>query len=382
MELCGYLTNQNDPGISPLTGDFTIFGGLYRDVALITGGNICFDYSWFGTDGCAVRTDVKANGAGVVQVEPHVLGDLAAKICCEILDREGNRKAAWEGDISGIITMEIPEVHLWNGKEDPYLYTLHIGLYVDGICADSVEKRTGFCTRRMDPEKGFFLNRRHVRIQGVSKHQDIAEAFCARNEESLDIDLDLIEEIGANAVRLSHYQHAKRTYEQCDARGFLVWAEIPMLKMTENEALLDNAGTQLTELILQNLHHPGIFCWGIQNEIGMFADKPFMYEELSRLRDLSHSLDHTRSVAAANLYTVKAKSRLNDTTDMIGYNIYFGWYYGEMKDYDAYLDRFHEQRPALPLGMSEYGVDANILLHSEEPVLLPTACRTARKAPL
>ncbi len=137
--------------------------------------------------------------------------------------------------------------------------------------------------------------------------------------------------------------------------------------MLDSEEVFDNAEQQLKELILQNIHHPGIFFWGIQNEIGMFRDAAFMHDELRKMRDMAKELDPSRLVTAANLYTVKFRSELNNVTDMIGYNVYFGWYYGEMQDYDKYLDRFHEERPDMPLGMSEYGVDANVELHSEEP---------------
>ena len=142
-----------------------------------------------------------------------------------------------------------------------------------------------------------------------------------------------------------------------------------MLKMTDSEELKADAEEQLRELILQNIHHPSIYCWGIQNEIGMFRDAEFMHEELKKMQQFSHELDPSRFVTAANLYTVKFKSKLNSVTDMIGYNIYFGWYYGEMQDYRDYLDRFHSERPEMPLGVSEYGVDANIRLHSEVPMV-------------
>ena len=149
--------------------------------------------------------------------------------------------------------------------------------------------------------------------------------------------------------------------------GLLCWAEIPMLKMTENKALMENAAQQLTELILQNIHHPSVFCFGIQNEIAMFRDAPFMHENCRQLHELVKALAGTRFSASANLYPLKASSKLNEITDLVGYNVYFGWYYGEMNDFGPYLDRFHLARPKLPLGISEYGVDANLALHAEEP---------------
>ena len=140
-----------------------------------------------------------------------------------------------------------------------------------------------------------------------------------------------------------------------------------MLKMTESPALMENTQQQLTELILQNIHHPSIFCWGIQNEIAMFRDAPYMHENCHKLHALVKALDPNRCSTAANLYPLKASSHLNEITDMVGYNIYFGWYYGDMQDFGPYLDQMHAARPGLPFGISEYGVDANLALHAEEP---------------
>ena len=239
----------------------------------------------------------------------------------------------------------------------------------EGETLDEVELETGFRDIKMTADRGLFLNGEHIKINGVAKHQDFKGCFNAVSRENIQKDFELIDEIGANSVRLSHYQHPQYTYELADKKGYLVWAEIPMLKMTDNEELKADAEEQLRELILQNIHHPSIYCWGIQNEIGMFKDTDFMHEELRKMQQLSHELDPSRLVTAANLYTVKFRSKLNSVTDMIGYNIYFGWYYGEMQDYRDYLDRFHSERPEMPLGVSEYGVDANIRLHSEVPMV-------------
>jgi beta-galactosidase len=219
----------------------------------------------------------------------------------------------------------------------------------------------------MSPDEGLRLNGELLKLHGVAKHQDRAGVFSAVSGGQIDEDFDIIREIGANAVRLSHYQHPQHAYDRCDEDGLLVWAEVPMLKMTENGALYANIEQQLMELILQNIHHPSIFCWGIQNEIGMFRDAPFMHEECRVLTALAKRLDPNRLVTAANLYNVKPTSQLNAVTDMVGYNLYFGWYYGEMPDYSKYLDNYHALRPEMPLGISEYGVDCNVALHSEDP---------------
>ena len=380
-----FLTNVHDEGISPLTGDFTVFGGLYRGVnLLVTEHESFFDPTYYGTSGVILRTGIDGN-TGILNAEIHARTDKEAEIVAEITDPFGtlltdvrseevdsestNTHASGSINCSMVLTFRISDVILWNGKTAPNLYKVKMKFVRAGETLDEVELETGFRDITINADKGLFLNGEHIKINGVAKHQDFKGCFNAVSRENIDRDFELIDEIGANSVRLSHYQHPQYTYETADKKGYLVWAEIPMLKMTDSEELKADAEEQLRELILQNIHHPSIYCWGIQNEIGMFRDAEFMHEELKKMQQLSHELDPSRLVTAANLYTVKFKSKLNSVTDMIGYNIYFGWYYGEMQDYRDYLNRFHSERPEMPLGVSEYGVDANIRLHSEVPMV-------------
>ena len=380
-----FLTNVHDEGISPLTGDFTVFGGLYRGVnLLVTEHESFFDPTYYGTSGVILRTGIDGN-TGILNAEIHARTDKEAEIVAEITDPFGtlltdvrseevdsestNTHASGSINCSMVLTFRISDVILWNGKTAPNLYKVKMKFVRAGETLDEVELETGFRDITINADKGLFLNGEHIKINGVAKHQDFKGCFNAVSRENIDRDFELIDEIGANSVRLSHYQHPQYTYETADKKGYLVWAEIPMLKMTDSEELKADAEEQLRELILQNIHHPSIYCWGIQNEIGMFRDAEFMHEELKKMQQFSHELDPSRFVTAANLYTVKFKSKLNSVTDMIGYNIYFGWYYGEMQDYRDYLDRFHSERPEMPLGVSEYGVDANIRLHSEVPMV-------------
>ncbi|OON86699.1 hypothetical protein BXO88_06820 [Oribacterium sp. C9] len=376
IDISIFLSNVLNEGISPLTGDFTIFGGLYRGVnLLVTESDSYFDPTYYGTCGVILRTAV--DGAdGVVSAEIHARVEMDTELRAEIFGPDGEIVAEENCEIRGFqkvrschLFLRVSDVKLWNGKKAPDLYRVKLSLMRGGKTDDEVELETGFRDIGMTADEGLFLNGEHLKIRGVSKHQDFKGCFHAVSREHIEKDFFLIDEIGANSVRLSHYQHPQYTYEFCDRKGYLVWAEIPMLKMTESATLRENAEEQLRELILQNIHHPSVYCWGIQNEIGMFRDTAFMHEELRRMQQIAHELDPSRLVTAANLYTVKFRSELNATTDMVGYNVYFGWYYGEMRDYDEYLDRFHHERPEMPLGVSEYGVDANIGLHSEEPMV-------------
>ena len=362
------LDNRVSADVSPNFGDFTIFGGLYRNVNLLVTSEDHFDYCFYGTDGVIARAAVQDDGSGLLALEPHVCTERDdACIVYTLTGPEGELAAESTAPAKESVSLRVPEPKLWNGKKAPELYTLRAELQIDGETADEAEIRVGFRTVSMSPDDGLRLNGEHIKLCGVAKHQDRAGVFSAVSREQIDEDFALIREIGANAIRLSHYQHPQHTYDRCDEDGLLCWAEVPMLKMTENGALYANIEQQLIELVLQNIHHPSIFCWGIQNEIGMFRDAPFMHEECRVLTALVKRLDPNRLVTAANLYNVKPASQLNAITDMVGYNLYFGWYYGEMPDYSKYLDNYHAQRPEMPLGISEYGVDCNVKLHSETP---------------
>ena len=362
------LDNRITPEVSPNFGDFTVFGGLYRNVGLLICGEDHFDYCYYGTDGVIARARIGSDGAGLLSLEPHVRTDKpGAEVDYTLTGPDGEFAAEGSAGPNETLTLRVAEPKRWNGKQGVNFYTLRAALRVGGETADETSVRVGFREISMDPETGLSLNGTRLRLRGVAKHQDRAEVFSAVSEAQIDEDFALIREVGANAVRLSHYQHPQHSYDRCDEEGLLTWAEIPMLKMTENEALFRNAEEQLKELILQNIHHPAIFCWGIQNEIGMFRDAPFMHEECRVLNALAKELDPNRLTTAANLYNVKPASELNAITDMVGYNLYFGWYYGDMQDYSQYLDTFHSARPTVPLGVSEYGVDSNTSLHAEEP---------------
>ncbi len=362
-----FAENSPNEEIAPSFGDFTVFGGLYRGADLLIKEENRFDCCYYGTDGLIVRTHLDEGGRGVLEAEPHTVCEAPdCRIVYTLTDEDGQTAATAEGGPDENVRLTVDTPKLWDGLGKAHLYTLDARLYAGQSVADQTSVRTGF--RRVDISgEGLTLNGRPYPLHGVARHQDRAGKFAAVSPEDIREDFSLIREIGANAVRLSHYQHPQAAYDCCDEMGLLCWAEIPMLKMTESPKLMENAAQQLTELILQNIHHPSVFCFGIQNEIAMFRDAPFMHENCRQLHELVKALDGTRFSASANLYPLKASSKLNEITDLVGYNVYFGWYYGEMNDFGPYLDRFHLARPKLPLGISEYGVDANLALHAEEP---------------
>lgn len=362
------VNNEVGETVSPLSGDFASFGGIHRKVELICTGVVHFPVCYQGTAGVLLRTRVEEN-TGVLTAEIPGGNTLPAdvQVCYTLCDPDGTEVLRQTLSPAGTAHLELGTPRLWNGRKDPALYQVTAELVRQGKTLDAVALTVGFRRYSVDPDKGFFLNGEHLKLRGVAKHQDTAEVFSAAGEDNWRTDIDLITEMGANAVRLSHYPHPQRVYELCDERGLAVWAEIPLLKLTLNEELLQNAADQLTEMILQNLHHPSIFFWGLQNEIAIFGDKPYMAERVGRLNELAHRLDPDRLTSSANLNAVACDSALNRVTDVTAYNVYFGWYYGKMPDHAKFLDEFHRVNPAMPLAISEYGADCNPAFHSDTP---------------
>ena len=222
---------------------------------------------------------------------------------------------------------ELENAHLWNGLDDPYLYTIQAELYADGEKMDQVSARFGCRQMKFDPENGFFLNGRSYPLRGVSRHQDRAGVGNALTKEMHREDLELIREIGANTIRLAHYQHAQYFYDICDEAGMVVWAEIPYITL-HMENGRENTLSQMKELIIQNYNHPCIACWGLSNEIsaagGVTED---LLENHRLLNVLCHKLDYTRPTTMAHVFMLERtvnclRSRILEVTICISDGIW------------------------------------------------------------
>lgn len=362
------VDNSETDDVSPLFGDFTIFGGLYREVQVLAVPKTHFDASYHGTQGIRLLTEVDEERHGTVDLDVRIAGPDAESVRFELYGPDGTLvvSASVPAKVSHTV-LHVDNVSLWNGKENPALYRLQAVLSDDGGEEDIVELTCGFRSYELTAEQGMCLNGKKLALCGVGIHQDREGMGNAVGRRSREEDFKLIDELGANMIRLTHYQHAPYIYDMCDRDGYVVWTEIPMLSMTEKESLLDNAKQQLIELVLQNCHHPSIFFWGIQNEIAMFGESQYMVNAVEQLNSLAKQLDPTRSTACANLHNVKPESNMNRITDIVGYNLYYGWYYGEIQEYQDFFEEFHRTNPKVPLGISEYGVDCNLCFHSDTP---------------
>ena len=357
------VTVDNSPSdrVYPQTADFTFYGGLYRDVRLISLPSSHFSLENLGTPGIKATPDVK----GTLDVEVEVDGDYDS-ILYTLLDREG-KVVTEENSRETKVTLSVSSPHLWNGRKDPYLYYIKVELLKGEERLDEVGSEIGFRSFRIDPERGFILNGEEYPLRGVSRHQDRKDKGNAISKEDHEEDMALIMEVGANTIRLAHYQHDQYFYHLCDKNGIVVWAEIPYISQHMSQGR-ENTISQMKELITQNYNHPSIVVWGLSNEITMGDPKdPDMLENHRILNDLCHTMDKTRLTTSAMLTVCGIDEEIVHISDVVSYNHYFGWYGGEVSMNGPWFDAFHKKYPNKPIGCSEYGCEA-LNWHTSRPM--------------
>ena len=360
-ELTVEVDNSKNDRVYPQKADFTFYGGIYRDVSLMVVSKNHFTLDYFGGPGIRITPTVQGADASVQVTTWH---DGEGEVSIELLDAAGNTVATGKGPD---ITLTIFNAHLWNGVKDPYLYSCKARLVVNGTVEDETTTRFGVRSFKVDPKKGFFLNGKSYPLHGVSRHQDRKGLGNAITREMHDEDMALIKEIGANTIRLAHYQHDQYFYDLCDEVGMVVWAEIPYISEHMPNGR-ENTISQMKELIIQNYNHPCIVCWGVSNEITISTkDKKDMLDNHRQLNDLCHEMDKTRLTTLACYAMCGPFNRSAHITDMVSWNLYLGWYIPGFILNDLWMGFFHLCFPNRPFGYSEYGAEGMPNLHSTHP---------------
>ena len=360
-ELTVEVDNSKNDRVYPQKADFTFYGGIYRDVSLMVVSKNHFTLDYFGGPGIRITPTVQGADASVQVTTWH---DGEGEVSIELLDAAGNTVATGKGPD---ITLTIFNAHLWNGVKDPYLYSCKARLVVNGTVEDETTTRFGVRSFKVDPKKGFFLNGKSYPLHGVSRHQDRKGLGNAITREMHDEDMALIKEIGANTIRLAHYQHDQYFYDLCDEVGMVVWAEIPYISEHIPNGR-ENTISQMKELIIQNYNHPCIVCWGVSNEITISTkDKKDMLDNHRQLNDLCHEMDKTRLTTLACYAMCGPFNRSAHITDMVSWNLYLGWYVPGFILNDLWMGFFHLCFPNRPFGYSEYGAEGMPNLHSTHP---------------
>ncbi len=361
------VDNSANQTVYPQNADFTFYGGLYRDVNIIAVGESHFDLEYYGGPGIKVTPEVSGSDAKV-EVEVYLAGAKAGqKLVYKITDAQGGVVAEQTVDAGETkVSFDIENVHLWNGRKDPYLYTACVTLTDGEDAADAVSTRFGCRTFRIDPERGFILNGEEYPLRGVSRHQDRPGIGNALLKEHHAEDVELICEVGATTIRLAHYQHNQYFYDLCDEKGLVIWAEIPYIS-SHMPTGRENTISQMKELITQNYNHACIAVWGLSNEITMTgASTEDLLENHRILNDLVHEMDKTRFTTMAAVSMCDMHDPYIQIPDCVSYNHYYGWYGGDTSMNGPWFDEFHKEFPNIPIGMSEYGCEA-LDWHTSDP---------------
>ena len=361
-----YADNSPNETVYPQMADFTFYGGIYRDVTVLGVEESHFDLDYYGAPGVQVVPTMQGTDA-TVAATAYVTAPAGCTVHFAITNMDGDPVAEADADAADAKTnFKIENAHLWHGTEDPYLYTLTVTLLQNGKAVDEIATRFGCRSFAIDPQKGFILNGKPYPLRGVSRHQDrpgIGNALTAKEHTE---DMDLICELGANTIRLAHYQHSQTFYDLCDERGMVVWAEIPYISRHMHGGKA-NTISQMTELICQNSNHPSIVVWGLSNELTMNgASDPSLLENHRALNDLVHKMDPTRPTTVAVLSMCDPGEAYVQIADVLSYNHYFGWYGGKTEMYGPWFDKFHKKYPNRAVGMSEYGCEA-LNWHTSDP---------------
>ena len=393
------VNNGEQLDIMPLVGDFNFYGGIYRDVHLLITDETCISPLDYASPGVRLIQDSVshryAKVRAIVDLSNGSSGNQEVELNVRLLDgqrvvKEGTKNVNLSGNevmqqtltlagnaaLQQELTFEIDQPHLWNGRQDPFLYQAEVTLFRNGQMVDRVTQPLGLRFYRIDPDKGFFLNGKHLPLQGVCRHQDRSEVGNALRPQHHEEDVALMLEMGVNAVRLAHYPQATYFYDLMDKNGIIVWAEIPFVGpggyndkgFVDLPAFRANGKEQLKELIRQHYNHPSICVWGLFNELTELGDNPVEY--IKELNVLAHQEDTTRPTTSAS----NQMGDLNFITDAIAWNRYDGWYGGTPADLGKWLDRMHKDHPEICIAISEYGAGASIY-HQQDSLVktVPTS---------
>ena len=368
-ELTIEVSNEDTPSMYPSSADFTFYGGLYRGVNLISVPDAHFDLVYYGGPGMMVTPVPTEDGGANFTIKSFVTNpadDLTVMYSIE--DCFGREVAsAVRGSADTEVTIYVPDAQLWS-MDEPNLYTVVATLQRNNEEVDEIAANVGVRSFKVTPDEGFSINGVPTPLRGVSRHQDrVFEGNALTAEEHYD-DAMLIKELGANTIRLAHYQHSQAFYDACDEIGFAVWAEIPFISVfKKGEGAHKHVMEEMKELIIQNYNHPSIMFWGISNEILIGGISQELVDTHHDLEKLCKELDPTRLTTIAHVSTTPVNGPMHHITDLESYNHYFGWYGGKMEQNGPWLDQFHAEHPDICIGISEYGCEGIINWHSNTP---------------
>lgn len=401
------VTNEDNADIPPLQMDFTFYGGIYRDVRLIVADPVHFDLSNDASDGVFTRLDTVSHKLAEVSLYGKINNTKKRardiRLETRIIDRDNNVVAEENrmvslpaGSATGFETesLAIKNPSLWS-PDSPYLYRVVTRIYStegkEGLL-DEMVLPLGLRWYTFDEQNRFVLNGKPLKLVGANRHQDMPGIGSALQDEHHRNDYQHIKDLGMNFIRTAHYPQDRAVYEACDRLGLLVWTEMPgTARITRSAAFTENSLNMQREHIRQTRNHPSVVFYGYMNEVMIQllggGSRNMPEEERSQIAaatvELAEKLEALTKAEAPDRKTVMAvhytshfkyvnydgynKYGLADVPDVLGWNLYFGWYYGSMEDLKPFLQDQHARYPNRPLILSEYGPGADVRNHTDTP---------------
>src|ERR1043165_1324347 len=369
-------------GIAPTKADFTFFSGIYRGVSLLVTNRLQIETLDYASPGVYLKqvrvTPRRAELAVTIKLANHEQQASHPRVRTLIVASDGRIVEETESNVrlesgaSGVIVQRLVIVRppLRDGGRDPYLYQAYVEVYEQQALQDRVSQPLGLRFFSVDPNEGFFLNGKHLDLHGVTRHQDRLNKGWAISAADEREDFAMIRELGANAIRVAHYQQSQLWYDLADQQGVVMWAEIPFVgEALDTPEFSLNAQTQLRELIRQNYNHPAIIFWGIGNE----TRSPSADTLLAQLATEVRLEDPTRLSTYASDHP--DEDTKNWHTDLLAFNKYYGWYRGTPADFAGWAHQIHDKFPRAPIGVSEYGAGASVLQPDGQPAQPKTTSR-------
>jgi hypothetical protein len=377
------VDNSNFEQIAPLAGDFSVFGGIYRPVQFICANALHFDLDDYGSDGIYIKSVIENAEQAKVEIKSRVSNSTFvpqdAVLELAIIAPNGQQVSSKKVDFQAkssttqtlVASFDIPSPHLWQGVDDPALYSLQAKLIANNVTTDVKDIQFGIRKVEIDREKGLFLNGQKYSVHGVNLHlsQRPGKGTAVSREEELE-DFRILDDLGLTGIRLVHYPHSQPIHDHADRQGYLTWSEAPIVAMVKNTPeFIDNAKNQLREMIRQNYNHPSVFVWGLGNEVyEVNADSDAVF---SALQKTAKEEDPDRFTVYANCCGQLNRS-IALHADLTASNIYHGWYPQQEGNMSAWLDDAHKQLKDKnrALAISEYGAGGSVL-HQEDPPVRP-----------
>jgi beta-galactosidase len=362
--------------------DFTLYGGLYRPVHLVYVPPVSVELlhtriTWQPGEAAHVVVTSRLYAPGLT-AEPLTLRLRVVDPADKIIFERTTKQPSWQAT-SELAAFDVPHPEPWS-PANPHLYRCELVVTARGT-STTVAHRFGIRHFRFEDHGPFFLNGERLPIRGTHRHEDNAGYAAAMPDHMIIQEMQMIKAMGANFIRLAHYQQSRLVLEQCDELGLLVWEELPWCRSGVGSELFQQRGRhQLTAMIEQHFNHPSIILWGLGNEddwpgelngTDHAAERAF----ITALRDLAHQLDPTR------LTSFRRSDYLRDLPGVYSPSIWAGWYSGRYTDYRASLEKARKLAPHVL--HVEWGADSHAGRHAEDPdpVLahLATAQDTAEK---